>query len=154
MAPTTQHIAETDEGRLELKGNELRLIDKTSGDPVAWRALSANGGIAKLSICTEGDLEIGYLFGKRDERYPGQAVGEFQVWLKGPGMTAADRHVLSIRHDGLVCHVGADLEPPSSFLRSPSGQYEMEIQDDGNVVVYDEWDNHRPKSAFRLGFGV
>jgi hypothetical protein len=153
--PTTQPIAETDEGRIELKGNEERLIDKTSGDPVAWRAISANGGIAKWSICTEQDVEIGYLFGKRDERYPGQAIGEFQFWLKAPGMKEADRHVLSIRHDGLVCHVGANAgTAPSSFLRSPNGQYEMEIQDDGNVVVYDEQHGHIAVSAFRLGFGL
>jgi hypothetical protein len=42
----------------------------------------------------------------------------------------------------------------SSFLRSPNGRFEMEIQDDGNVVVYDEHNGHKPVSAFRLGFGL
>lgn len=42
----------------------------------------------------------------------------------------------------------------SSFLRSPNGRFEMEIQDDGNVVVYDEHNGHIAVSAFRLGFGL
>ena len=128
--PTTAHIAETDEGHLELKGNELRLKDKTSGDPVAWRALSANGGIMKLSICTENDLEIGYLFGKRDERYPGQNIGQFEFWLKAPGMGAADKKVMTIGHDGITTG-------PVPRMVSPNGKYILNVQDDGNLVLLD-----------------
>ena len=32
----------------------------------------------------------------------------------------------------------------SSFLRSPNGRYELELQDDGNVVIYDEANGHIP----------
>ena len=68
-----------------------------------------------------------------------------------------------MRFDGVTYHVpiiaaagivGGSGGGVSSFLRSPSGQYEMEMQDDGNVVVYDEQNGHTAVSAFRLGVGM
>lgn len=109
--PITEKIQETDEGQLDLKGNELIVTDKTSGDPAAFVGRSRNGGICKFAINAHHGvdehgvdkwIEIGYLLGKCDERYPGQKVGEFQFWLKAPGDAAADTHVCSMRHDGVV----------------------------------------------------
>ena len=40
--------------------------------------------------------------------------------------------------------VGASAPVPASFMRSPNGQYELELQDDGNFVVYDEANGHIP----------
>ena len=157
--PTTTFIAETDEGVLELKGNELILRDKTSGDPVKWRARSANGGIAALSIdaLINGSwIEIGYLFMKSDERPGKNHWPVFEFWKSG-STDNVELKLFSIAVDGITAHVplaGAGPSGPSSFLRSPSGQYEMEIQNDGNVVVYDEWNNHTAVSAFPIGSGV
>lgn len=152
----TIRIAETTEGILELRGNELVIIDKTTGDPIAIRGLSANGGIAKFSVCGLDNVEIGYLFFKRDER-PGMGhLPIFEFWTSGT-RDRDSRKLLEIRSDAIVPYVPlmAPVDPtPSSFLRSPNGRYEMEIQDDGNVVVYDEQNGHTPVSAFRVGFGL
>lgn len=40
---------------------------------------------------------------------------------------------------------GAAPSEPSSFLRSPGGQFELELQVDGNFVVYDEHGGHVAK---------
>lgn len=129
--PTTQKLGETDEGQLDLKGNEVVLKDKTSGDPNAYRALSKNGGIVKYTLDVDlGDgkyVEIGYLFGKQDERYPGQHVGEFEFWLKAPGQAAADTKVCSFRHDGIVGAGGGHMQQ----MWDGTGEFFAQMQNDG-----------------------
>jgi len=144
--PTRKLIAETDEGRLELHGNELELYDTTGDDPVAIRLRSKNGGIGKVSFDTPdgrgGWTEVGYLFGKLDERGrrdPAHAGKiEFEFWQSGSRDSDGGR-LFTVRHDGVRLE-----GPPSSFLRSPNGRFDVEIQDDGNLVVYDEAQDHRP----------
>ena len=145
--PTTEKIAETDEGQADLKGNELLITDKTSGDPCAVRFRSANGGIGKLSIDVPdgqgGWLEIGYLFGKKDERFPTQPVAEFEFWHR---FGAQDIKSVSIRHDGVIVHVplvgGGAGGSPSAFT-SDDGRYLYNVQGDptpefpyGRIVQY------------------
>ncbi len=142
--PTTEKIAETDEGQADLKGNELIVTDKTTGDPCAIGAVSANGGICKWNIRAkrpDGSIvEIGYLFGKQDERYPGQQVGEMEFWLKAPNQAAADTKVFGIRHDGVVFYVGASASGPMMQLWDGTGIYFAQMQNDGggvfNFVAY------------------
>ena len=153
--PTTRQIADTDEGILELVGNEAVLRDTTSGDPVAWRSRSHNGGIAKWSLDAwigERWIEIGYLFGKRDERPGYDNCAEFEFWHKRPGPGSQDRDYVksvSIRHDAVILHVplvtragGAPPidAPPSRVTRfySDDGQYCYNVQGDngGHLVKY------------------
>ena len=124
--PTTEKLAETDEGQADLKGNELVVTDKTGGDPVALGGVSANGGICKWNFKAkrpDGSIvEIGYLYGKQDERYPGQHVGEAEIWVKAPGQGAADTKVIGFRHDGVVFYRGAGVAG-SDRLVSADGRF-------------------------------
>lgn len=141
--PTTYPIAETDEGRMELKGNELLLYDKTSGDPVAWRSRSHNGGMAKWSLDAwiGGQwVEIGYLFGKRDERPGFGNCAEFEFWHKLPGDGSQDSDYVrsvSIRHDGVVFHRGSRAPSSSARIVHEGGRFVTIHQNDGHIVTLD-----------------
>ena len=105
--------------------------------------------------------EVGFVKLAVDEMVDGDGdpVPMVQFYLApkvGQSSDADMQPVMTISRKGVRFHVDTNASGggPQSFLRSPSGQYEMEIQDDGNVVVYDEHNGHTPVSAFRLGFGL
>ena len=106
--------------------------------------------------------EIGFLKLAVDEMRDGDGdpvpmIEGFLCPRVGQSQDADMGRVFTLSRKGVIFHVpveGAGSSAPSSFLRSPNGRYEMEIQDDGNVVVYDEHNGHTPVSAFRLGFGL
>ena len=98
---------------------------------------------------------------KQDERVreldpsdPRYLSGELTLHLRngalpGDGMVK----VLEIRHDGVeFCvptNAGGGGSAPHSFLRSPNGQFDVEMQNDGMVTCYDEQDNHKPMWQIR-----
>lgn len=137
--PTTALIAQTDEGRLLLHGNELELY-ATGDDPVAIRLRSPNGGIGKLSWDAPdgagGWTEIGYIFGKRDERgrtdsaHAGKV--EFEFWQSG-SRDGDGKRLFTVRHDGVV--LGSPVQVDR--MADPSGRFVTVQQGDGNFVTYD-----------------
>ena len=140
--PTSQVIAQTDEGRLTLKGNELILEDTTGGDPIAIRARSPNGGVGKVSFDIPdghgGWTEIGYLFGKRDERPGMGAKIIFEFWQSGSNDADA-RRLFEIRHDQILAHV------PIQGMATPSARVTRFYTDGGRFLVnfQDDQDNVR-----------
>ena len=133
---TSQVIAETDEGRLVLHGNELELYDNTGSDPVAVRLRSANGGIGKISLDYPdghgGWTELGYLFGKHDERPGMQNRIIFEFWQSGSADADA-RRLLEVRSDGILAHVPIIGQPVSERVTrfyTDGGRCCVNVQDD------------------------
>lgn len=150
--PTEVLIAETDEGRLVLRGNELLLYDKTSGDPVAvrWRTANETEGKVCIDAFVSGAWrEVGYLSSKIDERGrtdpAHQDAAEWEFWSHIPGRGWDDpdyERVFAIRHDGGVFYKGGGGGMPSAF-RSDDGRYLYNVQGDptpeypyGRIVQY------------------
>lgn len=141
--PTSHLIAETDEGRLVLHGNEVELYDLTGRDPVALRLRSANEGIGKLSFDRPdgrgGWTEIGYIFGKRDER--GRSTPQFanaieyEFWRSGSRDSDAER-LFAVRVDGAVFYKGGS-SASVDRMTSSDGRFVTVQQTDGNFVTYD-----------------
>ena len=150
--------------------NETEIVDTSpGGDPPKHRlgALNGNGfgAISFNRVLPNGThTEAALLYCKQDDRYPPHiVVGYCELFLKDSGEgDAAMKRKISFYHDRI--QVWAPLVFPdgssvggggvASFMRSPSAQYEAEMQDDGVVVVYDEANGHVPVSALRPGDGL
>lgn len=170
---SSQKIAETTEAQMDLVNDEVLLTNRRphgEADVVAFRGRSRNGGVVKLCADALRDdgrsEELGFLFGKRDERYdphPERAAGqwEFQVRVPGGGSTdGAMRKVFGIRHDGPVVYDAQGREVPLSGGGSGAtggrfyhegGRFATVYQADGHVVQYEIQDangNLRPESEW------
>src|SRR3990167_8282124 len=142
--PQPEHLFhEDDYGRYSMYNGERRL-DALVDDPVADRMGARSRSIGKRSgahLRPDGTRDALILHQlKRDERYWPAAplVGEITRHLRAPGQSGADTLIETVRFDGVTYHVpiiaaarivGGSGGGVSSFLRSPSGQYEMEMQD-------------------------
>ena len=133
--PTEVQIAETNQGRLVLKGNELLLYDLTSGDPVAIRFRSHNETKGKHSIDAYVNgtwRELGFVGFKADERgrtdpaHRDALEVEFWTHIPGRGFEDADyRRMFSIRHDGATVAV-----PRVTRFYTDGGTFCVNWQDD------------------------
>ena len=167
---STEKIAETVEGQLDLSSNELVLTDKeTTGgpgsgpDPVAYRGRSRNGGMVKFGGDYYGQ-ELGYVFIKKDERYssdPSRAAGEIELWVRKPDAGSTDQAAVKrvkVSHDGVILY-DANNNPivfsgssggsfPSQVaLRTHWGKY-LCVEPDGRVVA--NRDNPGPWETFTV----
>ena len=152
--PTEVQIAETDEGRLTLRGNELLIIDKTSGDPCALRFRTSNETVGKITFDTfiEGAWrEFGYISGKKDERGrtdPAHAnAPEFEFWGHKPnaGWNDADyERLFAIRHDGVVFYMGGSVPAPKvTRFYTDHGQFCVNWQDDTGQAAGVVYNTHQ-----------
>jgi hypothetical protein len=143
-------IADSSYGELHFDGNELSvrsLID----DPPKVRLEAPPGSLSKGLVTwgtrrPDGRFEELALFqGKQDERVrddPLNFTGEIDVFVRRHDPNSGDDRqflrVLTIRHDGVQFHVPVTVQAaPTSFLRSHDGRFELHMQGDGNLVVYD-----------------
>ena len=135
--PTTVQIATTDEGGLQLHGNELELYDRTGHDPVAIRLRSGNGGIGKVSFdypSANGWTELGYIFAKKDERFPTDPTIEFECWKSGSADADAER-LFAVRVDGVVFYKGSGGPSPRvTRFYTDGGKFLINYQDDQDNV--------------------
>ncbi len=138
-------------GYIEYGPNEVSIVS-TVGDPPGLRLASPDGGLGKISfnrLRSDGvQEEIGILQGKMDERYRGDTAsraGELTLHLHDRyGLDdEAQRHVFTMRHDSVEFHVPANCSGGSSApstpsaIESPNGAFRVQLQDDGNLVLYD-----------------
>ena len=145
-------IAESDRGYLEFDGNELSIVS-TIEDPPAVRLAAAGGGsLGKISF---NRLRAG---GSQAEKVLVQGKGEgsgeagvFRVDLQRPNteddanmvrMFEASNEVAQFNtprildmHGNPLGSVGA--APPKDVLRSANGRFSLNMQNDGNLVIYD-----------------
>ena len=146
--PTEVQIAETNQGRLVLRGNEQILTDLTAGDPVATRFRSNNETKGKHSIDKFVDgawRAIGEMFFKEDERGRTNAAHrnclEIEFWSHISGRTTFDdrdsERVFAIRHDGVVFYKGgAAPAGDDTLVVHDGGRFATAFQGDGNLVTY------------------
>jgi hypothetical protein len=174
---SVEHIADGAYGHLQYDNGELQNDAKQTQDPTSDPVAYVVGsryqsiGMFRSDHITPGGTRETLIVDlhKRDERFRQDmaywTAGERTLHMRAPGQRSADTLLRTERSDGVQYHVklydaygnvivGGGGGAVPSFLRSPNGRYEMEMQDDGNVVVYDEYNDHTPVSAFRLGFGV
>jgi len=173
-----QIIAENDRGYVALDGNEL-IVGSKILDPPKLRVTSpcdtsgGGGGILSANISRragvvcEGheQVEMGFLRIEQSAAVrgqPGNPRGEYNILLNVGGEDdAAMQHGLGFEADrittmnpallaSLASLLGAAGGAASSRLVSPNGQWWMQMQDDGNFVVYDASDPSAPKPVFDL----
>lgn len=143
-------IATTDEGHLDMRGNEVLWYDDTStGDPVAIRFRSNNETKGKHSIdkyVNGAWRELGFVSYKEDERGRTNPAHrnclEIEVWSKKAGDSWEDadyERVFAIRHDGVQFFKGASgPSPQGNKLISVDGRFVTVLQaGDGHMVQYD-----------------
>lgn len=146
--PTEVLLAETNEGRLVFKGNELLVYDTTSGDPCAVRMRSNNETIGKYSFDVNANgswRELGYFSCKKDERgrtNPAHAnAPEYEFWGHKAGTNSWEdpdyERLFAIRHDGVVFHKGGGGAGSVDKLVSSDGRFVTITQTDGHMVQYD-----------------
>ena len=144
--PTEVQIAETNQGRLVLKGNELLLYDLTSGDPVAIRFRSHNETKGKHSIDVHVNgtwRELGFVGYKADERgrtNPAHRHAlEIEFWTHKAGRESFEdadyERMFAIRHDGVVFYKGDHLGDDTLIVHD-GGKFATAFQGDGNLVTY------------------
>ena len=159
-------VATTDEGRLDMRGNELLIYDTTSGDPVALRYRSNNEMRGKHSIdkfVNGAWRELGFVAYKEDERGrtdpAHQNCLEVEFWSKKAGNSWEDadyERVFAIRHDGVVFYKGgASTSGRVTRFFSDNGKFCYNVQGDpasgpaGRIVVYDTNNNHPDENTWR-----
>ena len=156
---STAPIAETTNGRYELRSNEATLVDKTGADPVAWNGISNNKLIVKWSVNIpgpNGKIELGYILGKRDERPGHEDSAEFEFWFKQPGAPTIDRayeKTLGIRHDGMVIYKGSVTTTPLPrriALRSLSNGRLVCAESNGDAPLIANRDQVGPWETFEV----
>ena len=144
--PTEVTLAETNQGKLVLRGNELILYDTTSGDPVANRFRSNNETKGKHSIdkfVNGAWRELGFIGYKEDERGRVNPAHrnclEIEFWSHISGRTTFDdrdyERVFAIRHDGVVFYKGDHLGDDTLIVHD-GGRFATAFQNDGNLVTY------------------
>ena len=141
--PTEAVIAETNQGRLVLRGNELVLYDTTSGDPVAIRYRSHNETKGKHSsdkFVNGAWRELGLVIYKEDERGrtdPAHAnTLEIRVLAHAPTGNFNDAdysEVFAIRHDGITVRgqpIGGGQPGRVPRFYTDGGRFMINWQDD------------------------
>jgi hypothetical protein len=173
-----QIIAENDRGYIGLDGNEF-IVGSKIADPPKVRLTSptnefgGGGGVLSANISRrEGvacdghqQVEIGFVRFEQSEAVrgePGNPRGEFNVLLNVGGEDdAAMQRGLAYEADrvtqinpalqaSFASLMGSAAGGSSSRLVSPNGQWWLQIQDDGNFVVYDASDPAAPTPVFDL----
>lgn len=172
-----QIIAENDRGYIGLDGNEFIVGSKIVDPPKVRLTSPANesgggGGVLSANISRrEGvacdghqQVEIGFLRFEQSEAVrgdPGNPRGEYNVLLNVGGEDdAAMQRGLAYEADrvtqinpalaaSLSSAMGGAGGSPSRFV-SPNGRWWMQMQDDGNFVIYDAGDPSQPKAVFDL----
>lgn len=132
-----------------LADNEVALEDLPvdSGDPVKFRMATKRGyGIGVLSINRlrddgVGHDEVGMIFGKLDDRYPGKLSGMWDIFCQDPSVPGdlGMKRVMEIFHDKVVFHKPVFGIPaggrPTRFY-SDDGRFCFNVQgDDGGKIV-------------------
>ena len=173
-----QMIAENDRGYVALDGNEL-IVGSKMVDPPKVRMTSptdqfgGGGGVLSANISRHAgiavdghqQIEIGFLRFEQSEAVrgqPGNPRGEYNVLLNiGGEDDAAMQRGLSFEADRLTqinpalaasmaSAMGGTPGGAASRLVSPNGQWWLQMQDDGNLVIYDATDPSQPKPVFDL----
>jgi len=166
-----QIIAENDRGYVGLDGNELIVGSKVFDPPKVRVTCPANedgggGGVLSANIsrragvvCDGHDqVEIGFARFEQSESVrgqPGNPRAEFAVNLND-GSGGADSSMCKplafecdrVTRDSIGVS-GAGGGSPSRFV-SPNGRWWLQIQDDGQYVIYDAIDPAHPKAVFDL----
>jgi hypothetical protein len=171
-------IAENEKGYVGLDGNELIVGSKVMDPPKVRMTCPTDehgggGGVLSANISRHAGIacdghqqvEIGFLRFEQSEAVrgqPGNPRGEYNVLLNVGGEDdAAMQRGLSFEADritqinpallaSLGSLLGASGAGSPSRLASPNGQWWMQMQDDGNFVVYDATDPSRPTPVFDL----
>ena len=157
MSVSDQQLAIDDYGDLRYINGEL-FSTQRQDDPVGFRGVGrpTQKGIVKFggSVGNGSRQEVTYTLHKQDERTFGQTLaGEIETFVRAPGQSGADTRIETVRFDGVTYHVpiiaaagivGAWGGGDRAILRSPNGWYDLEMQDDGNLVIYDEQNGHTP----------
>jgi len=165
-----QIIAENDRGYVGLDGNELFVGSKVFDPPKVRLTAPANedgggGGVISANISRQAgvvcdghqQVEIGFARFEQSESVRGQASNpraEFAVNLND-GSGGGDSSMckpLAFECDHVTrdsIGVSGTGGSPSRFV-SPNGRWWLQIQDDGNFVIYDSADPNHPKATFDL----
>ena len=173
-----QMIAENDKGYVALDGNEL-IVGSKIVDPPKVRVTSptdergGGGGVFSANISRRAgvpcdghqQVEIGFLRFEQSEAVRGQPMNpraEYNVLLNVGGEDdAAMQRGLAFEADritqinpallsSLASRMGSTTgDAPSRFV-SPNGRWWLQMQDDGNFVIYDAADPSKPKATFDL----
>lgn len=173
-----QMIAENDRGYVGLDGNEL-IVGSKVFDPPKVRVTSptnefgGGGGVLSANISRRAgvacdghqQVEIGFVRFEQSQAVrgePGNPRAEYNVLLNaGSEDDAAMQRGIAFEADrvtqinpGLAASLasmmgGAGGGAPSRFV-SPNGHWWMQMQDDGNFVIYDATNPSRPKAVFDL----
>lgn len=165
-------LSENDRGYLAFEGNELtvgskipdvpkvRVTAPASPDGAAGGAFSANISRQADMVCDgHQQIEIGFIQIKQAESVRGDLFnprGEYGLLLNVGGEDdAAMQRGLALEADriltvnpGLLALFGGG-EAPSRFV-SPNGRYWLQMQDDGQLVIYDSSNPQHPKATFDL----
>lgn len=173
-----QIIAENDRGYVALDGNEL-IVGSKIVDPPKVRVTSpcdqsgGGGGVLSANISRRTgtvcdgheQIEMGFLRIGQSEAVRGQTDNpraEYNILLNvggeddaamQPGL-ALEADVITKINPALLASfaalLGATGGAASSRLVSPNGQWWMQMQDDGNFVIYDATNPSAPKPVFDL----
>lgn len=165
-------LSENDRGYVALDGNEL-IVGSKIVDPPKVRLTSptdehgGGGGVLSANISREAgvvcdghqQLEIGFIRFEQSEAVRGQPMnprGEYNLLLNVGGEDdAAMQRGMGLEADRVtrinpaLLGLFTSSDAPSRFV-SPNGRYWLQVQDDGNVVVYDAANPQRPKAIFDL----
>jgi hypothetical protein len=166
-------LSENDRGYLGFDGNEL-VVGSKIDDPPKVRLTSpttehgGGGGVLSANISRHAgvvcdghqQIEIGFIRFEQSEAVrgdPSNPRGEYNLLLNVGGEDdSAMQRGLALEADrvtkmnpalgGLFGNSG---NPPSRFV-SPNGRYWLQMQDDGNFVIYDVSNPTKPKAIFDL----
>ncbi len=145
-------LAENPRGALIFKGNELRIVSKVL-DPAALRLDAPigqdGGGGGKISYNAlredGGEEELAFCIGRQREAVRPDThnySGELVTFIRDGAVANADdgmRRVAELTCDGSMTADGGPISPTheTAHLVDPSNRYRLELQADGNLVVYD-----------------
>lgn len=160
LPPNLQYWLPNEVARIEVgmdgRTNEIGLIGYND-DPVKVRFASTEQGGAPTVGALSGNrirpgdeehLENLLLSFSVDERWPGDNAGCFEVFARAPDATTPGqtddqrmKRVADFCHDSVTFHVpvfGLSTGGITNSLISQDGRFRAVMQDDGNLVVYDQ----------------
>jgi len=157
-------LADTAGGSLYYENGELKnkghIFPNGKTDPVACRgSVPIQAAGTRVMHTIRGDVERAEggvdecctIQMKLDERYPRtDLVGQFTVWVRGPGQNESGTHLATLSHDGIEFHVPVNTAPAPgpvpirvSRFYSDDGHYVYNVQGDpteefpsGRIVQY------------------